>query len=445
MNEDEESDEESLYSAASFDSQSSSLSSQENLEPMGPFNSRLQEEEGQASPVEVTFNRSLPGYHQYLGTDLEEVTAGQNVFDDDSIVENIPLLPIPHFVLMPNQILPLNKFHPQLISMFRTIIANARCFGVTNAARDTTEEEDNHDSDSNSNVDIGTLAQVLAFKEETEHELTAMKMRVVGRQRFRVISAEVHNGILIGKLRILPDVEVPDFMHDIDPFYGCKKTSKGAHLKVYQKALLACIHVPSFVPAFYDTKLVVSKVVQELKQWYDVEQLQEMSHNATAFSFWVASNLPISNQSKLFLLSLNCGLQRLRYELSLMQQCTSFFCRECHARLGHKKHVFSMSYMGPLGVYVNPYGSLHELFTLNRLDAPSCVNTIGRAHTEFSWFPGYSWTIMQCSRCHSHVGWKFKIEKDFHFEPKEFYGVTRSSIYPRFDRELDEELIKPFM
>jgi len=70
---------------------------------------------------------------KYLGTDLEEVTAGQNVFDEMSIVENIPLLPIPHFVLMPNQILPLNKFHPQLVSMFRVIIANSRCFGVVNA------------------------------------------------------------------------------------------------------------------------------------------------------------------------------------------------------------------------------------------------------------------------------------------------------------------------
>jgi len=49
-------------------------------------------------------------------------------------------------------------------------------------------------SDNSTNIQIGTLAQVLAFKEETEHDLTAMKMRVVGRQRFKVLTADMHNG-----------------------------------------------------------------------------------------------------------------------------------------------------------------------------------------------------------------------------------------------------------
>jgi len=59
---------------------------------------------------------------------------------------------------------------------------------------------------------------------------------------------------------------------------------------------------------------------------------------------------------------------------------------------------------------------------------------------------------MQCSRCKAHLGWKFGVEKAFDFEPKEFFGVTRSSIYPKFDKENilknkdeDDEMMVPFM
>lgn len=31
----------------------------------------------------------------------------------------------------------------------------------------------------------------------------------------------------------------------------------------------------------------------------------------------------------------------------------------------------------------------------------------GRATATDSWFPGYAWTITNCGRCYSHLGWKF--------------------------------------
>lgn len=67
---------------------------------------------------------------QYLGRDLEDVSAGHTVLDSNAVIENVPILPVPNLVLMPNQNLPLQSLHPRLISMFRVIIAQSKVFGV---------------------------------------------------------------------------------------------------------------------------------------------------------------------------------------------------------------------------------------------------------------------------------------------------------------------------
>uniref|UniRef100_A0A915HY40 Protein cereblon n=1 Tax=Romanomermis culicivorax TaxID=13658 RepID=A0A915HY40_ROMCU len=387
---------------------------------------------------EITFNRSIPANHSYLGNDLEELASGQNVFEPDSIVENVPLLPVPSFVLMPNQILPLNNFHPRLISMFRTIISTAKCFGVIHV--DLNEEY--YDADENEILaNVGTVGQVLAYKEETEHELTLMKMRVVGRQRFKILEIRHQDSILVSKIKILPDIEMKNFLDSIEPTSSVHyKLKASKNYNVSRRICLASVQPPPFVHTLYDTKDVIHRLCIELTKWYDEKLINEMRTNPTAFSFWVAANLPVQESTKLTLLSYNCDLQRLKRELQLIQQCTAFVCR-CGAPIGRSSYIFSMSIMGPLGVYVNPHGSLHELLTLSRLINSKCVTYRGRPQTEYSWFPGYAWTIVECTRCKGHLGWHFTLERNFNFEPKQFWGLTRRSIKPVLHGEemIDEQ------
>lgn len=39
--------------------------------------------------------------------------------------------------------------------------------------------------------------------------------------------------------------------------------------------------------------------------------------------------------------------------------------------------------------------------------ADTAVRYQGRPSTQDTWFPGYAWTIMCCSRCFGHLGWKY--------------------------------------
>ena len=58
--------------------------------------------------------------------------------------------------------------------------------------------------------------------------------------------------------------------------------------------------------------------------------------------------------------------------------------------IAKKSDVFSLSYDGPMGTYVNPHGVVHETLTVYKAKNLHCY---GRPDTEFSWFPGYVFTM----------------------------------------------------
>ena len=71
-------------------------------------------------------------------------------------------------------------------------------------------------------------------------------------------------------------------------------------------------------------------------------------------------------------------------------------CRRCGKQLGDQQHIFSMSKEGPQGAFVNPGGHVHETLTLHKAKN---LRLVGEPSTQYSWFPGYAWTIVECSGC----------------------------------------------
>jgi len=103
---------------------------------------------------------------------------------------------------------------------------------------------------------------------------------------------------------------------------------------------------------------------------------------------------------------------------------------------------------------VNEYGIIHQTITLRDADESKLAYSGGpetrdryvsvlaawlyendgsntRLHCYFSWFPGYSWTITYCQRCHSHLGWKFHLVRSTaatEDRPEFFFGWSASSV-----------------
>ncbi len=71
--------------------------------------------------------------------------------------------------------------------------------------------------------------------------------------------------------------------------------------------------------------------------------------------------------------------------------------------------------------FVNPGGFVHRLGCFGL--APGCV-PVGAPETAFSWFPGWSWQIVECGRCRTHLGWHFRCLGE------QFHGLVVEKIRP---------------
>ena len=64
--------------------------------------------------------------------------------------------------------------------------------------------------------------------------------------------------------------------------------------------------------------------------------------------------------------------------------------------------------------FVNPHGFVHHVRCFG---LAAGVAEMGEPETAFSWFPGYSWQILDCANCRIHIGWRFR-------GPDAFYGLV---------------------
>ncbi|CAN9511671.1 unnamed protein product [Ophioblennius macclurei] len=389
------------------------------------------------SPGAINFDPSLPTSHAYLGADMEEFH-GRTVHDDDSC-QTIPVLPRTAVMLVPGQTLPLQLFRPQEVSMMRSVIQRDRTFAVL-AHSDLGEPE----------AEFGTTAEIYAYREEQEYGIETVKVKAIGRQRFKVHEIRTQaDGIRQAKVQILPERILPDPLSVVQQSklyrhptsrpltQTCKQIQ--CWLSHYQQRKFHCASLtpwPPWVYTLYDSESLMNRVKRQLHEWDENLKEDSLPTNAIDFSYRVAACLPIDDALRLQLLKIGSAIQRLRCELDIMDRCTSLCCKQCQdTEITTKKEIFSLSLNGPMAAYVNPHGYVHETLTVYKANNLSLV---GRPSTLHSWFPGYAWTIAQCRTCGSHMGWKFTATKK-DLSPPRFWGLTRSAMLPRIPQAEGEE------
>ncbi|CAL8088918.1 unnamed protein product [Orchesella dallaii] len=195
---------------------------------------------------------------------------------------------------------------------------------------------------------------------------------------------------------------------------------------------------PYFVYEQYDETVLVEKVHRLLKT--ELRGLTESGGkipvDASDLSFWLAQNLTMDDAYRTKVLKMDSPVQRLRYELELLARTTKVIsCRNCQTNIADHSQIFSMSIEGPQATYVNPHGFVHETLTVYKTKE---LMTRGLPSVESSWFPGYSWTIVECKRCKSHIGWKFQAVGLL--KPSRFWGLARRSVIFKYDFGSDSDL-----
>jgi len=152
----------------------------------------------------------------------------------------------------------------------------------------------------------------------------------------------------------------------------------------------------------------------------------------SAFSDWLASNVPLSFNERMDMLEMICTIDRLKFILNKLEKSkkgqSSIRCKHCGATISQMRQIFSVGGSeGTAGAYVNCHGIVHHTMTLRDIEAQI---TLGQPETKDSWFPGYSWQIAYCAVCHNHLGWKFRKvgqrtnENNDVDRPKSFWGFS---------------------
>lgn len=61
--------------------------------------------------------------------------------------------------------------------------------------------------------------------------------------------------------------------------------------------------------------------------------------------------------------------------------------------------------------FINPQGYIYRIRCFASVRN---VRPIGTPSSEFTWFTGHSWLILNCAGCFCHVGWRFDSSSSFY-------------------------------
>lgn len=145
-----------------------------------------------------------------------------------------------------------------------------------------------------------------------------------------------------------------------------------------------------------------------------------------ALSFWVSANLPVDVSFRLLLQEAPTFHIRCELLIGMLRDLGDLRCGVCGSSVASQKDVFSLSETGAAGTFVNPTGYVHQMLTLRSL-APESFVAVGEPETAHSWFPGYAWTICNCTNCLCHLGWMFTATPQ-PLKPALFYGLRHSAL-----------------
>ncbi|XP_072382319.1 protein cereblon [Diabrotica undecimpunctata] len=356
---------------------------------------------------EGDFDLDLPTTHRYLGK-LDNVR-GYTLFEDGVVINTLAIytttmvfpgftLPLVINMYMENSII---KKFLEKENVFVLLCANSNHTGV---------------------YEYGVTMEVF----ETQDKHYALSIKARGRQRCMLVPG-MEQKALTGRLKkvtvqILPEPGISTPLCDTQmlnlkqkrlftstDFNDVKKNYK------YRRYHLAQFPFSSWV---YDNN-EISYYVKSILKYLSHYSAEYVPQDPIKLSYWFVQNYQLSHDERLYILKLNSALERLKLEYKLLQLKRIMCCNSCGVQITDPSEVFAMSKDGIQSNYVNPGGHVYETVTVMKAQN---FKLEGNPSTQFSWFPGYAWTIMQCKSCENHLGWKFSSDL---LRPSSFYGLAK--------------------
>lgn len=183
-------------------------------------------------------------------------------------------------------------------------------------------------------------------------------------------------------------------------------------------------YCPHWVYRMYDSYCLAQRLAGMWKHIVGAPVMEGLVKKPDLLSFHIASKIPVSESTRQELLEIDGISYRLRREIELLESFDRVRCKNCQTVIARRSEMLVMSNEGPLGAYVNPHGCVHEIMTLYKANG---LALIGNPVKEYSWFPGYAWTIAYCATCECQMGWRFTATNK-KLKPRSFWGIRSSQV-----------------
>ncbi|XP_063537664.1 protein cereblon-like [Cydia strobilella] len=359
------------------------------------------------------FDISLPATHSYLGTDLEQLSGRQVL--EAGWTDRVPGM-VHHGTLFPGETVPmLLKSEP-----YRDVILQKRMFCLLCP------------DEAGMNVSgLGVLCEVLAG---------AAEAGVVARasHRVRLKHPRTRQGDAFRNMQMLEVEVLPEFApgDSLRPFRLASLDPLRRPLHTRQERILRRMDAatspwPSFVWHIFDYRRLRARLTDHFAT---LSLDDKMPQDAVSLSFWVASNLTLSARDRNALFAVDNALLRLSLALRFIDKSKALCCGNCGAELSRRSHMFAMSSDGVHANYTNYGGFMHDVVTVRAAHG----TLLGPPSAEYSWFPGYTWCVAQCSACGTHMGWRFDAMKR-QLRPAQFFALCRNLVLPRAERRHSDD------
>ncbi|MEE2904697.1 MAG: cereblon family protein [Myxococcota bacterium] len=99
------------------------------------------------------------------------------------------------------------------------------------------------------------------------------------------------------------------------------------------------------------------------------------------------------------------------------------YCARCRQQLADTSSIFSLAGQPTHNAFANPAGFLRVVITF---ESVRNYTEEGHVTKDFTWFAGYSWQVIYCQSCKSHLGWKY--HSNTQGTPNLFYGLLQTAI-----------------
>ncbi|XP_032522838.2 protein cereblon-like isoform X3 [Danaus plexippus] len=374
--------------------------------------------EGNGESEEEQFDISLAASHSYMGNSLVAVS-GRSVLEA-GWVGRVPVA-AHHGTVFPGETVPMLLTHPHDAAIITRAIKHNKLFGLLCP-----------DETGSLVSGYGVLCEVfeagvgaddepprtLSFKARATHRFRCLHMPK------HSVPIHMYSRMRAVDVRVLPEVRLGE------PLRHARLASLDTLRRSTSDCRLRCMDAavtpwPLFVYDIFDYR----RMRRIIEDYFRTMSLENLPEEAVSLSFWTASNLALSARDRLALFVVDDALLRLHMEVRLITRKSVLCCASCATVVARREDIFAMSSEGVHANYSNPGGYMHDIVTVSRASntAPG-----GAPSSEFSWFPGYSWTVALCSSCTSHVGWRFDARRRT-LRPQHFYGLCRNFVRPRCD------------